>query len=208
MFNNLAKFSTQPQNNIMGAIKFFIQGLRRFKEVGTISRSSQFVGKTMAKHIDFSKADCIVELGAGDGSITLQMLKNMKPDAKLLSFEINEKFCQDMKDDLGHDSRLQIIQDDALKMGEYIKNAGFECADYVVSAIPFVIIPEDDIIEESFKHLRMGNNYIQLHYSTVAKKRYERIFGNAKIDFVMLNVPPAFIHICTKNQDTFAAEAE
>ena len=34
----------------------------------------------------------LVELGAGDGVITEHILKHMKKDAKLLSFEVNEKF--------------------------------------------------------------------------------------------------------------------
>lgn len=184
----------------MGAIKFFIQGIKHFKEVGTFSRSSHFVGKTMTKdkYIDYANAKCIVELGAGDGPITKQILEKMAPDAKLLCFEINDKFYEELQQKFGHDKRITIINDDAKKVGDYIRQAGFEEADAVISAIPFVIIPEDDIIEEAHKHLKKGGRYVQLHYSLVAKKRYERIFKNTDIDFVMLNVPPAFIHICKK----------
>jgi phospholipid N-methyltransferase len=182
----------------MGAIKFFIQGIKNFKEVGTFSRSSKFVGRAMTKPIDFSKVRCVVELGAGDGSITKEILKCLHPEAKLLSFEINEEFCQVMREKLGSDARLQVIQDDAKKMGEYIKAAGFEAADCVISAIPFVIIPEDDIIEEAKNCMKTGAKYVQLHYSKIASKRYRKIFGNLDIDFVMLNIPPAFIHICEK----------
>lgn len=182
----------------MGAIKFFIEGIKHFKEVGTISRSSKFVGRTMCKHVDFGKAKCIVELGAGDGSITKEILKAMGPDSKLLSFEINEKLCEEMRKQVGEDPRLQIIQGDALEMRKHIEAAGFQEADYVVSAIPFVIIPEDDIIQMSHDCMAEGGKYIQLHYSTKAKKRYQRIFGNVEIDLQMLNIPPAFIHICEK----------
>jgi len=184
----------------MGAIKFFIQGIKHFKEVGTFSRSSHFVSKTMTKdkHVDFSTAKCIVELGAGDGPITKQILKKMAPDATLLCFEINDRFYEELQEKFGHDKRITLIKDDAKKLGEYIRQAGYEEADAVISAIPFVIIPEDDIIEEAHKFLKKGGKYVQLHYSLVAKKRYERIFNNTEIDFVMLNVPPAFIHICEK----------
>lgn len=184
----------------MGAIKFFIQGIKHFKEIGTFSRSSQFLSKVMTKdkYIDFGTAKCIVELGAGDGPITKQLLKKMSPDARLLCFEINDEFFQVLQDKYGHDPRITLINDDAKKLGAYIRQAGFEEADAVVSAIPFVLIPEDDIIEEAHKYLKKGSKYIQLHYSMVAKKRYERIFNNMEIDFVMLNVPPAFVHICEK----------
>ena len=185
----------------MNAIKFFIQGIKHFKEVGTFSRSSKFVGKTMTKdkYVNFATAKCIVELGAGDGTITESILKKMAPDAKLLCFEINDEFHAQLQKNFGHDPRITIIKDDAVKLGEYIRAAGFEEADAVISAIPFVIIPADDIIEQAHKYLKKGHYYVQLHYSTVAKKRYERIFGNTEIDFVTLNVPPAFIHVCKKS---------
>ena len=184
----------------MGAINFFIQGLKNFREVGTVSRSSKFVGKAMTneKHIDFAQARCIVELGAGDGPITKQILSKLAPDATLLCFEINENFCDDLKKKYANDPRIKIINDDAQKLGEYVSAAGFDHADIVISAIPFVIIPEDDIIIAAHKHLKVGGKYIQLHYSMVAKKRYENIFKNIQIDFVPLNVPPAFIHVCDK----------
>ena len=191
----------------MGAIKFFIEGVRRFKEVGTFARSSKFIGKTMSKYIDFDTAKCIVELGAGDGAITTQLLKRMRPDTKLLVFEINDQLCEDLQRQFGDDPRVQIIKDDAKKVGEYIAAAGFECADAVASAIPFVIIPEDDIIEAAAEHLRPEGYYVQLHYSKIAKKRYERIFGNVDIDFVMMNIPPAFIHICQKKEGYVAPPA-
>ncbi|MCH2021669.1 MAG: methyltransferase domain-containing protein [Saprospiraceae bacterium] len=184
----------------MGALKFFIQGIKNFKEVGTFSRSSHFVAKTMTKdkHIDWENTKCVVELGAGDGPITKQILQKLRPDAKLLCFEINKKFAEELTEKFAHDKRITIINDDAKKLGEYIKDAGFQEADYVLSEIPFVIIPEDDIIEQAHKNLKNGGKFIQLHYSLAAKKRYERIFNNSEIDFVMLNVPPAFIHICEK----------
>ena len=184
----------------MNAIKFFIEGIKHFKEVGTLSRSSKFVSKTMTKdkYINFETARCIVELGAGDGPITEMLLQKMHPDAKLLCFEINDKFHAQLEQQFGHDPRITIIKDDAVKVGDYIRAAGFEEADAVLSEIPFVIIPEDDIIEQAHKYLKKGGKYVQLHYSTVARKRYERIFGNSEIDFVTLNEPPAFIHICEK----------
>lgn len=185
----------------MNAIKFFIEGIKRFKEMGTIARSSKYIGRTMCKHVDFSTAKCIVELGAGDGPITKELLENMSPDCKLLCFEINEELLKLLRAQFQNDPRITIINDDAAKLGEYIKAAGFEKADHVFSAIPFLIIPDDTIILESKKWLKMGGKYLQLHYSPSPKKRYESIFGNASIDFVLRNLPPAFIHICEKKDE-------
>lgn len=188
----------------MNAFKFFVEGIKRFKSVGAIARSSKFVARTMCKYVDFSTAKCLVELGAGNGPITKELLAQMGPDTKLLCFEINEELLKSLHEQFDHDPRITIIEDDAAKVGEYIKAAGFDYADHVLSEIPFVIIPDDTIIIEAKKHMRMGGKYVQLQYSTVARKRYNRIFGNTEIDFVMRNIPPAFIHICEKrdNLDT------
>ena len=191
----------------MNAFKFFMEGIKRFKEMGTIARSSRFIGRTMCKYIDFKKAKCIVEIGAGDGPITKELLKNMSEDCKLICIEINETLVPSLRKQFESDPRITIIQGDAMKMEEYIKAAGFEQADHVVSAIPFVIIPEDDIIKESKRCMKMGGKYLQLHYSLIARKRYQRIFGNTEIDFVMRNIPPAFIHICEKrDEEAYAPE--
>ena len=185
----------------MNAIKFFIEGIKRFKEMGTIARSSKYIGQTMCKHANLTNAQCIVELGAGDGPITKELLDTMPPNCKLLCFEINEELLKLLRERYGHDPRVTIINDDAAKLGEYIQAAGFEKADYVFSAIPFLIIPDDTIILESKKWLKMGGKYLQLHYSPSPKKRYASIFGNASIDFVLFNIPPAFIHISEKNDE-------
>lgn len=194
-------FYNQPprkQSKNMSAIKFFVESVRRWRTVGAISRSSRFIGKTMCKYIDFDKAMCIVELGAGDGPVTQQILKRMRPDAKLFCFEINDVLIGELREIYGSDPRVTIIQDDAAKMGEYIQKAGFNEIDAVFSEIPFTIIPDDTIIKEAKKWMRMGAKYTQLHYSKMVTKRYQNIFGNVEIDFVMLNLPPAFIHICEK----------
>ena len=184
----------------MGAIKFLIEGIRRFKEMGTVARSSRFVGKMMIKKINFDTVKCIVELGAGDGPVTRQILKHMKEDTQLFLFEINKNLCKDLHKQFADDKRVHIIKDDAKKVAEYIAREGFDYADAILSEIPFVIIPEDDIIEAAAAVLRPGGYYVQLHYSLIAKKRYLRIFGNVDIGFVPANIPPAFIHFSKKEK--------
>ena len=184
------------------SIRFFIEGISRFKEVGTVLPSSRKVAEAMTqqRYNNFNTARCIIELGAGDGSITQEILQKMDSEATLLCFEINPIFAEMLRTKFGHDPRIQIINDDAKKLGQYIQAAGYTHADTVISAIPFAIIPDDSIIEEAYKHLAPGHFFIQLHYSLVVRKRYRRIFKNAAIQFVPMNIPPVFLHICQKNK--------
>lgn len=184
----------------MKRLQFLLEGVRDLKTIGTVTRSSKYVGKTMVKHVDFAKVDCVVELGAGDGPITQQIVYKLKPDAKLLCFEINEKFCEILKRQYANDPRVVIIQDSAENMKQYINQYGFESADAIISALPFVSLPKDlgdRILEQSKQNLKNQGKFIQLNYSHIPRKRYERIFGQESIvDFVMLNFPPAFIFVC------------
>lgn len=185
----------------MTKIEFFREGIKNIKTVGTISRSSKFLCKGAIKHVDFAQAKTIVELGAGDGVITKHILNSMQPGAKLLAFEVNEKFCDLMRQRFADDQRLHVVEDSAEKIGEYLESVGETKADYIISAIPFVALPKElgrKIVSEAHKHLKKGGLYIQIHYSLLAKNLYEEAFGNVDVNFVALNVPPAFVMVSEK----------
>ena len=182
----------------MSALQFFLEGIKNIRTVGTISRSSQFVSKTMIKHVDFNKSKCIVEMGAGDGPITKHILNAMKPGTKLLAFEVNPLLCELLRKRIS-DDRLVLIEDSVENLGKYLDMYGFDKADYIISAIPFVALPDDlgdRILETAKDCLRKGGRFIQINYSLIARKRYEKVFGNSHVKFVPLNIPPAFISIC------------
>lgn len=183
----------------MTYLDFFREGVKNLKTVGTFTRSSRFLCKGATKHIDFSKADMIVELGAGDGVITEHILEDMRPDAQLLAFEVNGKFCDTLRNI--KDPRLVIAEDSAEKISQYLSELGKEEADYIVSAVPFVALPKElgtSIVRESHRSLRKGGLYIQVHYSLLLKNLYESIFGNVDVNFIPLNVPPAFVLVSEK----------
>ncbi len=181
-------------------IKFLIEGLRNIQTVGTITSTSSSTGRRMIRQIDFSKVQCIVELGAGDGVITKEILSKMTPDAKLISFEINPHFCEDLYEI--KDDRLIVINDSAEKIAEYLTIHGFGFADHVISALPFSSLPlnlGESIVTKSRDALKTGGLYVQIHYSLHRKPLYERIFGNVDWELTFINVPPAFILTSIKN---------
>lgn len=183
----------------MGTIKFFKESVKNIKTVGTITRSSKYLCKGMIKPVDFSKSKVLVELGAGDGVVTKHILKHMRKDAILLSFELNPKFCEQMREI--KDDRLIVIEDDAGNLPKYLKEHKLEKADYIISAIPFTILPEEvcyKIIETCKDSLVDKGLFIQIHYSLIPKKMYQKVFGNVSLNFVPLNVPPAWVMVSEK----------
>lgn len=183
----------------MSTIEFFREGLKNLKTVGTLTRSSRFLCQGMVRHVDFSEAELIVELGAGDGVITKHILRQMKPNARLLAFEVNGRFCDILRSI--NDPRLTVAEDSAENLDDYLEELGASEIDYIISAIPFVALPKDlgmRIVNLCHDRLKEGGLYIQVHYSLLAKNIYETVFGNVDINFVPFNVPPAFVLVSEK----------
>jgi phospholipid N-methyltransferase len=184
----------------MTRLNFFVEGIRNIKTTGTITRSSRFVCRKLIEGIDFDSAKCIVELGGGDGVVTKHILKNMKSDTKLITFEVLPKFCDLLRG--FNDDRLIVAEDSAENIQKWLNDNGFEKADYVVSTLPFVNIPEDvgtRILNAAKDNLKTDGIFSQLNYTLLTRDLYQSIFGNVDFDFSMRNIPPAFILKCIKN---------
>jgi phosphatidylethanolamine/phosphatidyl-N-methylethanolamine N-methyltransferase len=155
----------------------------------------------MLEPIDFKKAKVVVELGAGSGAFTKELLSQMSPDTHLLSFEINPEFCKILRSTIS-DERFILIEDSAAALPEHLEKLGFGQADYIISGIPFVTLPTElvhEIVIASRKSLKKNGLFIQFHYSSLIQKMYHEFFGNVEVRLVPLNIPPAFVMICRKN---------
>ncbi len=183
----------------MGNIEFFRESLRNIRRTGTITRSSKSLCKHMVKYVDYKEANLIVELGAGDGVITKYILKRMRKDTKLISFEVNVEFCKRLRSI--EDPRLIVIEDSAENLEKYLNQYQFKKVDAVISAIPFVSLPDElglTIVGECERFLKKGGKFTQMHYSLLSKKLYQKVFGNVSIHFVPINIPPAFVLVSEK----------
>jgi phospholipid N-methyltransferase len=180
----------------MNKIAFLRESLKNIKTVGTVTRSSKFLCKEMIEPVDFKKADVIVELGAGDGVVTEHILNRMKPGAKLFSFEVSEAFCDLLRDKFKEDKRVVIVEESAANIAAVLNSYGIQQADYIISALPFVSLPDElglEIVTACKNVLKPRGLYIQIHYSLLLKKMYKKVFGNVDVSFVPLNIPPAFV---------------
>lgn len=178
----------------MKRLDFLLEGIKNIKTTGTFTRSSRHLCRSIIKEINFNEATYIVELGAGDGVITRHLLDKMKQNATLFAFEIHPPFLEILKQI--DDPRLVIIEENALHIQKILSNKGVTEIDCIISGLPFVNFPEKmalDIISACKNVLKNRGTYIQFHYSLLAKKLYEKIFGNVKISLQVLNFPPAFI---------------
>ena len=90
---------------------------------GAVLPSSVRLARALAGEIDFSSAITIVELGAGTGVVTRELLKRMSNDSKLLVFEINPMFCDGLE--RISDDRLEVVREDARHLSKIVKSAEY-----------------------------------------------------------------------------------
>jgi len=181
----------------MSYIAFIKESFTNLRTVGTVTRSSKYVCEKMVREANLGDSKIVVELGAGDGVITKHILKRLHPDARLFAFEFNSKFVVELNQI--EDERLIVVDRDVVDIQSILLEYEVEKVDHIISAIPFVLIPEEkslEIIKACKKVLKNGGRFVQLHYSLMIKKMYDNLFDRVSVGFVMRNVPPAWIFTC------------
>ena len=184
----------------MNKLKFLSESLKNIKTIGTVTRSSKFLCEKMVSYVDFENSKVVVELGAGDGVVTEHILRKMRDDAVLLTFEVNSKFCAIIREKI-KDKRMIVIEDSAERLPFYLEEYGLSEVDNVISAIPFVSLPDalgEKIVSICKDCMKPKSRFVQIHYSLLSKKLYEKVFGNLDINYEVRNIPPAFVFVCEK----------
>lgn len=170
--------------------------LKSFKTSGAVAFSSPRLVKKIIKNIDFSKATRIIELGPGNGRITDDLLHHMRKDAMLYAFEVNKAFCQDLEK--LNDKRLKVFNESAAHIKDFISDDPHHGITYIVSSIPFGILPEtecDKIMKSIHEVSDKETIFIQYSYSIIQYRRYKKYFPHLKVQFELINIPPAFVFI-------------
>ncbi len=180
---------------------FFIEALKDFKIVGSFFPSQPALVKKMVRLVKPSRGMVVVELGAGKGPITKELLKKMPPESSLLVFEMKKEFADYIKKSIA-DERMTVLCDDGRNAGKYLRKMKLGEADYVVSAIPMGNFTAEENLKTlaSIKEmLKKGGAYIQFQYFLSSWREVKKTFKKSEIiNFVPNNIPPAFIYRCVK----------
>lgn len=153
----------------------------------------------MLRDVDFARARNVVQLGVGTGCITRALLKELRPDARLLSVELNPVFVEECREEIV-DDRLALRQGCASELPAMLGELGMQEIDYVISSLPFAIMDAamvDRIIAVSADHLAPDGMFVQYQYSLRQRAALERRFREVYVGFALANIPPAYVYECT-----------
>ena len=119
------------------AIADRVRFLRAFaanpRQVGAILPTSRYAVRDMLDLGDVPGAGLVVELGAGTGVQTGEILARMRPDARLVALEIDPALAR-LLEERFDDPRLQVVCDSAEHLEKHLDG---EQADVLVCALPF-----------------------------------------------------------------------
>lgn len=182
----------------MKSAKTFIgQSIKNFIHVGSVMPSSSRLAKRMVKGMN---ASVVVELGPGTGVFTGEILKKLPHDGLLICVESNNTFVRYLHNKI-KDKRLKIYHGDALHLSKFLHENGVEKVGCIISGLPighFKKDMKDKLFDEILRCLSEDGVFIQFEYFLAGIKAVKRAFPKMKIDFELLNFPPAFVMRCRK----------
>jgi phosphatidylethanolamine/phosphatidyl-N-methylethanolamine N-methyltransferase len=170
------------------------------KMIGSIMPSSKFLAAKMLNHIPLKNTKLIIELGPGTGIFTEKIIEKIGASTHLIVLELNTDFCKELKAKINLPN-VHIKEASADKIGEIMKQIGFEKADIIISSLPLANFSEElrnSILEIVHESLNEKGSFIQFQYSLNAFKNLKKLFPVIKLNFTALNFPPAFVYTCSK----------
>jgi phospholipid N-methyltransferase len=169
------------------------------RQVGAVLPTSRRAVRDMLDLADVPNADLVVELGAGTGSQTEEILARLKPGARLISLEIDARLAKLLAERYD-DPRLQVVCDTAENLQDHLGGA---TADVLVCALPFTSLPPPlrqrmlDVLP-----LAVGDRGVAviIQYSPLIEPGLRKRFASVRRRMSVLNVPPAFLFACSSGQ--------
>lgn len=184
---------------------FFRQWLRAPLTTASVVPSSPRLGRAMAQALP-AGVERVVELGAGTGAITRELLRHRVRAENLLVVELNPELHHDLQVAFPHSP---VVCGDARDLPRIVAGAeGFasDKVDAVVSSLGFLSMPPalvEEIVAAAFACLPQGGVMVQFTYGPkcpVPGATLRRLgLGARRVDFTLMNLPPASVYVLRRH---------
>lgn len=178
------------------ALAFFRGFLRCPFQVGSVIPSSRFLEHRLVTASAVGGARTVVEFGPGTGGTTRALLRAMPRNARLLAIEIDPYFTQMLRADID-DERLIAHEGSAAHIDTALTGYALGAPQAVISGIPFSTMPQQvgtSILQAVWHALAPGGRFVAYQVSSQVAVLARDIFGRAKMEVELFNVPPLRVY--------------
>lgn len=191
----------------MSALAFARQAIRHWKEVGAVAPSSNRLGERMAELAEVWRANRVLELGPGTGSLTARVLDAMPHESSYLGLELNQDFTRRLRErhPTQHFEVGSALDFDFSKVWP-----DGDGVDVVISGLPWTAFPAElqrGILGHVLPNLRPGGRFATFAYwgfhhlpsgNRFRQLLHEHLPGVETSRVIWGNLPPAFVYVGRK----------
>lgn len=166
------------------------------RQVGAVLPTSRWAVRDMLDMADVPGAGLVLELGAGTGVSTGEVLDRLGPEGRLMALEIDPHLVRSLEERFP-DPRLRVVCDSAEHVEKYLDGGK---ADVVVCALPFTSLEAGlrrrllDVLPAA---LAPSGTAVVIQYSPLVQGELRKRFASVRRRMSPRNVPPAFLYACS-----------
>ncbi len=181
-------------------ILFFSKFLRHGTRIASVWPSSVALSRATIKEINWQNARVIVELGAGTGPITDQIIRRLKPHTMFVAIERDPDFAKILQRRFSGHKNVEIVQADVRDLDPVLKARGIQRVDAFVSGLPTPSLPprvRNRMLASVRRYLAdegVFSNITEIPF--YYWKYYKKLFNDVSFDLVVRNMPPGGVYHC------------
>ena len=188
-----------PLTRIADRALFLRKFLAKGRVISSAVPSSRALVNGVLRAVDFSRPCTILELGAGTGPITDEVLTRLRPHQRFVAVENDGDFCDVLRRRF---PQLTLLECDATRLAGPLAAQGIHRVDYVLSGLPTPSLPRRGAVR-LWRWLRESlapnGRFIQITVAPlVFRGFYDRLFEQVEYQMVWANVPPGGVYVCSR----------
>jgi len=189
-------------------LTFMKEVIRDNRTTGAIGPSSRELAEAVTDLARLEGAKVVVEYGSGEGIFTEAILQKKDPDAYFIAMEVSPTLVEATKKRC---PTATVIHDGAQNALKYLREAGYDHCDAIVSGLPWTRFDDElqnEILEATYNVLGPGGRFVTFAYATspffptgrqfFCDKLPKRFPGVKRIGPIWKNIPPCYVYIGEK----------
>jgi len=198
----MSKTSTPSRKAPLLFLKKF---LKHGKQVASVAPSSKSLARAVSRHIDPTRPQTVVELGAGTGAVTIVAAQRLHPDSRLIALELDEDFANHLKTQC---PRAEVVAADVMDTAKVLADLGIEKVDLFLSGLPMPSMPLEvnrAVVDAFTKFADEESYFSQLTVMPyLFMPFYQKLFHEVRYSMVVANIPPGGVYHCRRVREDYA----